>query len=51
MPPVVPTPVGVNRLLIPSGEPLISGPHARGGEPENTRDFSRGMKWSPRPWG
>ena len=48
---IVPTPVGVNRVLDAPSVPRLNCPHARGGEPFEQRIFRPHAALSPRPWG
>jgi len=48
---IVPTPVGVNRLVTVSVTSTAYCPHARGGEPTTVPSRRYKSTLSPRPWG
>ena len=48
---IVPTPVGVNRVVPPVASSTTNCPHARGGEPITYGALAAATVLSPRPWG
>ena len=48
---MVPTHVGVYRLMKIFGNIPVYGPHACGGVPEIEKDKIKKLTWSPRMWG